>query len=288
MELSEKIELYLNNQLNETEKSAFEAQMASDKSIQTEVNFQKQVQQGFEQYKLNTLKSNLQNIPISMESTAVSYTKWIIAGIAASALLIGTTLLITNQKEEVNQTSTDSKSNHVIQEQSTNNNTPECIGCNTSEETTKTETSNAIAVQNKNTSKKKTSNSKSNASVVSKSSTIEEPSFELDNQSNTSNDDVQVTDNYKPSNNNSTVVVSINKSNNKSMYYQFSGNKLNLFGDFSSSTYEIVELNNNGRKQLYLKFNNAYFELDQNKVTKTLLTEVNNEKTLQKLRIINQ
>ena len=60
---------------------------------------------------------------------------------------------------------------------------------------------------------------------------------------------------------NSDLMVEIEMKKSKKLKYIYSGEKLILLGDFSSSPYQIIEDNTNPKKRLYLYFEQKYYIL---------------------------
>ena len=58
-----------------------------------------------------------------------------------------------------------------------------------------------------------------------------------------------------------SVEVSTRASKEYTFHYQFSKGKLFIYGDFSTTPYEILEINRNFKVQHYLYYNNKYFRL---------------------------
>lgn len=85
----------------------------------------------------------------------------------------------------------------------------------------------------------------------------------------------------------SNLSVNVDNSNSKDKSYQFTGSKLTLFGDFNNKPYELLELNNKGQKNLFLSYNNEYYELVWGQMKKTPLKKVSHKETLEKLKVIN-
>jgi hypothetical protein len=81
----------------------------------------------------------------------------------------------------------------------------------------------------------------------------------------------------------STVAgVEVVKSKKHKFHYRYFDTKLFLYGNFDSKTYDILELNTSEGQSLYLKYENKYFSLEQNK------TEVSKLEQVTKLDILNK
>jgi hypothetical protein len=72
----------------------------------------------------------------------------------------------------------------------------------------------------------------------------------------------------------------------ESYHYKYYNNKLYLYGDFNNEPYEILELHNKGKKQLYLSYLETIYQIEGGKTLITPLIEVKNEQLILELRMI--
>jgi hypothetical protein len=70
--------------------------------------------------------------------------------------------------------------------------------------------------------------------------------------------------------------------------YQYFNNKLFLFGEFSAGKYEVLELNNARKKEMYLYFKNEYYYLNPNTFDKTQLKNIKNQEIINQLDLIRK
>lgn len=70
----------------------------------------------------------------------------------------------------------------------------------------------------------------------------------------------------------SKVQVEIDTDSEYNFHYRYFNNKLFLYGDFSSSPYELIELNSQKSKDLYMHFAGKYYALEANRLEITKLT----------------
>jgi len=82
--------------------------------------------------------------------------------------------------------------------------------------------------------------------------------------------------------------VEVVKSKKHKFHYRYFDNKLFLYGDFEAKTYEILELNTHNGQELYLKFENKYYDLEPNKTEISKLETVKNKETLKELEEIQK
>lgn len=70
--------------------------------------------------------------------------------------------------------------------------------------------------------------------------------------------------------------------------YQYFNNKLFLFGEFSAGKYEVLELNNARKKEMYLYFKNEYYYLNPHTFDKTQLENIKNQEIINQLDLIRK
>lgn len=285
MELQEKIDQYILNQLNKADKAKFEELIASDTRLQNEIALQKSISKVFNQTGSAQLKARLNQVPISMASTgnAIMF-KWIGAGVAAS-LIAGFIIFMLPKAEQ--------KTENIVPAAETNSHLKSNSPAAQKVEQQYT-ASSSVALSNSNQAKQNTQHTAVNKS---KNTTAELEEYkETSDFSDVTNGDITrenqsvslPSSNLSSENNKlNSLSVSIDDSNGSEKSYQFSGSKLTLFGDFAKHPYELLELNHKGEKALYLSYQNEFYELVWGKSAKTPLNKVNNKQTIEKLKLIN-
>jgi len=279
----ENIEAYLTNRLSGQEKLQFENGLEKDPLIQNEVNLQKEIIESLKQSRRLELKNRLNNIEVG---TGVSYTFRYAA--AASVLLLGLfsgsylyfntekplespviSQKITGQKPMVEQKipvitlnrenakvilpllNPEEKSPVLAPGKPKNSNLPVVEDNQIYAEVKSPEVKEGFADDDIRTE---------NNVVVPEGNVI-------------SNED-----NYK-----SDVELSIQPNGENSFHYQYYSNKLYLFCDFKSKPYELLEWNTKNTKQLYLYFNNTYYELKNNQTEISPLTPIKDKQLIKQL-----
>lgn len=282
MNISEEIiDSFVRGDLSGADLEAFNKALTADPKLQQEVSFQKDIVDSIKNYKHQQLKSRLNAIEIKPAGFFSSPYIKLAASIGVVALLTGGFVLFTKQN---------SPENSIIA--SASENTINTISENTQSAivASKTET-NATAVESSPLAKKSNENNstskKTTASASSSTTSYPEPSeAEMDEDFTIApaNEDVTM----PTSNDGSTSIsspqikVSIVKEE-KNLGYRFFNNQLYLHGNFSNSTYELFELNNKPSKQLFLYFENNYYELIQGKTKITALSPITDKATLLQL-----
>ena len=288
MELQEKIDQYLLNQLSPADKTKFEELIAGDSHLKSEVVLQQSVVVALGNTSAIQLKSRLQKIPVSMASTGNALRlKWIgaaaITTVAAGLIIF----LLTGQEK------TDGSSESATTQQISSTESKETAAA-AAEQTiaTATDYPTTAVVEQKATEKKHKSRTSAPAATELKAfdNSANFNDTETGNVStpNADNSSAPANTLYTETNNKlSNLSVNVDTSNPKDKSYQFTGSKLTLFGDFNNKPYELLELNNKGQKNLFLSYNNEYYELIWGQMKKTPLKKVSHKETLDKLKVIN-
>ena len=84
---------------------------------------------------------------------------------------------------------------------------------------------------------------------------------------------------------NSTISVSTKSDSRYNFHYRFYDNQLQIFGDFKSVPYEVLEVNTGLSTRYFLYHKDQYFELKPNQQKITRLQELTDKKTIKELEI---
>ncbi len=287
MELQEKIDQYLLDQLSPADKIKFEQLIAGDSTLKSEVVLQQSVVSALGNTRSIQLKSRLQKIPVSMASTGNAIRmKWL--GAAAIGTVAAGLIIFLFAGQENTTTSSETSSNEQTVATSTLENT---ASTNESVSTTENQTTAASEQQvmtKKQTAKSTASVNSSELKAFDNSANFEDVENGNVSTPNSDNSSAPANTLYTETNNKlSNLSVNVDTSNPKDKSYQFTGSKLTLFGDFNNKPYELLELNNKGQKNLFLSYNNEYYELVWGQMKKTPLKKVSHKETLEKLKVIN-
>jgi len=285
MELQEKIDLYLSDQLNPADKLKFEELISSDNLIKNEVALQHSITNVINQTGSMQLKARLNSIPVSMSSTGNNMMlRWLGAGVAAS-LLGGLIIFLLPTQQAIKTSDTVSSATSVSSGVSQQAPAAQASVEQYTNTTAQTNTSTTV----KKSDKIPTSNvSKSNAELENY-----EAASDYSEVGNTdiaqAHQSVSIPSSNLSSENNklNSLTVTVESANLSEKSYQFTGTKLTLFGDFAKHPYELLELNHKGQTALFLSYQNDYYELVWGKSTKSPLNKVTNKKTIEKLKLIN-
>jgi hypothetical protein len=288
MELQEKIDNYILDRLNPSEKTEFENSLSNDATLKNEVALQRSISNALNQSGSLALKAKLNSMPVSMASTGNALLmKWVGAGVAAS-LLAGFIIFLLPSQEEYQ--SKNHSTTEVIQSVASSNST-ESQETNTIQNSTVIE-SNQLA-RTAETSKEASTNTTAKKSSVNEDIVAYKETNDFSDMNNgdithASQSSVVPSSNLtSESNKLSSLSVTVDSSNPADKSYLFTGSKLTLFGNFSQFPYEMLELNNKGQKALFLSYQNEFYELAWGKSTKSPLKKVSDKNTIEKLKQIN-
>jgi hypothetical protein len=296
----ETIDSFLRGDLSEAEQTAFNKAVAADPKLQQEVSIQKDIIDSVKQYRHQQLKDRLNAIdvkPVGFAFYSSPYFK-LAASIGAVALIIGAFSLFTNNETKENATVVESSTTGTESIVQSNETISSIASANTNSETANSKvepaTSSPVTTGNKNTvaATSNTANTKATNNTPSKAQKApENTSYKDASEETIDADDMGINDNFDmPSMNHGgnassisspQIKVSIVKENN--LGYRFFNNQLFLHGNFSNSTYELFELNNKPSKQLFLYFENNYYELIQGKTKVTALNPITDKAVLLQL-----
>ena len=302
MNISEEIiDSFVRGELKGSELNSFNNAVAANPQLQEQVAFQKEIVGSINQFRHQQLKNRLNAIavkPVGVSLLNSNYAK-IAATITALAILLGGYVLYDNLFTKTNPIVSNTPSSETTTRtnalQSDNSPSNEEVSTTTIEVQKKSKSNTAKSTQvntkatSVNTVASKTVNSSIKTSDSNKESVINtdysDPQMESDNMIDGINDNFEMpsmnTDGIKSSISAPQIKVNIIKENN--LGYQFFNNQLFLHGNFSNSTYELLELNNKPSKQLFLYFENNYYELIQGKTKTTPLSPIKDSTVLLQL-----
>lgn len=294
----ETIDSFLRGDLNSAETEAFNKAVSADPKLKQEVSIQKDIIDTVKQHRHQQLKDRLNAIdvkPVGIGFFGSPYVK-LAASIGIVALLVGSFSLFNKNEPAI--TAVESKPADVAYKPATaetyyltsdeikkTDSEPKMIYSPPTIITPTTKTTTSATDATVNSSKvAKNSKTQNGASDASHSDLAEEP-LDTDNTIDGINDNFDMPTMNHGGNTSSIsspqIKVSIVKENN--LGYRFFNNQLFLHGNFSNSTYELYELNNKPSKQLFLYFENNYYELIQGKTKVTSLTPITDKAILLQL-----
>lgn len=281
----ESIDAYLTNKMSGEDKNLFENGLAKDPLIQNEINLQKDIIESLKQVRKAELKNRLNNIEIGRGLNTAFNLKIAASIIILIGLLSGVYFLF-NKKSDTIAIQKPLSNTKIIEVKNNDNNTPQ-----------KLSSGNEIRLGNKlkkqiylpspiiNNSTNSIQNNTETTDIVTLdivSPQIKE-NFEEDFKVESNfvvpeGNVIKENENYK-----SDVELSIQPNGENNFHYQYYSNKLYLYCDFHSKPYELLEWNKRKTKQLYLYFNNSYYELKHNQTDIVPLTPINDKSLIKQL-----
>ena len=269
---SEKADLYLKGKLSVSERISFEERMQKDPLLQSEIKLQREVYQALGEARKAGLKARLDQIPVDQSpwfSGAPFKTAAIVSALVATS--IATYITLKPAEEELAYRVSLSEPSHWQYSENTNTLKAPKPAVNTTVEATEVVpepdektfvASNQAVVKNE---AKQTPTIK-RPQVVSDFSgdeiALDYSDFEVPQkqalQTNASID----------------TEIAIEKVEDQAhpFHYQFYNGKLFLHGDFQDAPYNIIALNTENGRKLFLKYAGAYYHLEEQEAISPLIS----------------
>ena len=274
----ELIDDYITNRLGNTERIAFDKQLASDPSLKGELDLQLEIIEGVKKARALELKAMLNKVPVG--GTIINFPMMRMAASVVGAGVLVAALgyyfnankdMVPNMSTSIEDSihKTDPKEFEPLEEPTNSSKTVEA-----KEEIVKTPTAKTIPT------KKKT------VTVQPAQPKIEalDPSQEIiDNQEDGASTTVKSP--VKPN----TITVShiavdiISENKEYTFHYKFIQNKLVLFGSFDKSLYEILEINGDSHS-VFMYYKENYYQLDEKQTKITPVVAIQDPVLLSKLK----
>lgn len=283
------IENYFDGTISATEKVRLENQLSKDPLLKAEFDLQKDINKGLKQYRHAELKSRLAAIDVSTApSTFFNPSLQWLAGTIASVTLIGAVLYWNfNKKSPIEKvditvqdqlyfTTADIASVPLAMTENENISVEEASLSTSEEVENAEEIDGTTVVEDKKEST--TAQVKPQSLVSFEDSDI----FHTDEQMPTK-DGIS-----KDITSDRATEVEVFTDKEFSFHYRHFNNKLYLYGDFNNVPYEIIELNTRKVKQLFLRYKDNIYYIDENITEVRQLETVENEKLLDELSLIAQ
>lgn len=273
----ELIDDYLTNRLNEQDRKSFEKQMASDPALKADVELQREIIQGLKAARIAELKAILNKVPIANPTIFFSPLR-IAAGLIGTAVLATGIYLYSEKNGDFNPNQISSSLVDSIRQSEQNNSEVQVDSI-----------VNNVNDDVKIERKIENSETKNNDVHVNEKPKENKPAIDLLDPTDdlTENNDDKVLENSAakvPAIAIASIEVSVNSAERKyKSHYQFINGKLVLYGNFDSGLYEIIEVNGQASRSLFLYYKTVYYLLDESKKEVTLLKEISDPVLLQKL-----
>lgn len=281
----ELIDDYLTNRLSEQDRKSFEQQMDSDPALKADVELQKEIIQGLKAARVAELKAMLNKVPISATGTYLSSLR-IAAGVIGTVVLATGLYMYFNSNDHLTPINESNPPTDTITRQEQTS--PEL----------KADKDTFPLINELNTSPK-AAGSEDNTNQSEKQGTDpvdlntkqeSKPAIELIDPTEELNDNTPGTNPVKSGANNATISVAkisvdiISSERKYKSHYQFINGKLVLYGNFDNGFYEIIEVNAQRSRSLFLYYKTSYFLLDESQHEITALKEISDPVLIEKLK----
>lgn len=298
--IQQQIESYLNQEMTDLERSRFEKQIHDNPELHEEVQLQEATFEAIKRERILALKAGLNQVPVSLWSTGIVE----VAKIAAITIGLGITglggyyaLNLSNQKSYekkiltapfVEKEKDNSDESKVVSEISSNKDDFKSKAEN-AEVPIETKSSGShqkvIGGRPLNTHSKSGNGERS---TYSNEEVLNEPlepvskAFQALSSKDIPNPDDGISNRTSLESIHPEVVFK--KDNKNIFHYQFSDSKLILYADFTDKIYEVIELNQNGSKQVFFCYENTFYPLNTNQFEISPLKEVQDKNLIQILK----
>jgi hypothetical protein len=282
------IEAYFEGSITSTEKAMLDAKISSDPLVKAEFDLQHNIVKGISNARKQELKSRLALIDLPTNTGALlgSGVKWL-AGTVVGVTIFGSILYWSLTTFDTNIKPIDLKiTQKLVFNETSLANFPDAV-----EETEKSKQEKII----KTTS--------SNIKVLKAASIIEEEkdatarvepqslmSYEDDKLfTNQNQDDLENIESREIAHNtiNKTEVEFLDPVENvNDFHYRYYNSKLYLYGDFNEMPYQIIELNDKGKKQLFLSHSEEVYMIKDNTTEITQLRKLQDEMLKLEIQLI--
>lgn len=269
----EEIERYIREDMSDAERTEFESELSSNSALREEYYVQKDIITALRQERMMAMKSRLNAIEVGGGWTGGQLVASISGGIAVVASIVYFSGIMSTEapQESIVLEEENAKVEEVISDNEQIESSPEdeeVIAVLPEEK----ESENDLV---ENIDSELVESDEEIAESTPELQSPEMPNTDFDDPSVSTNEEVQKLDRGKKRLT-SKVDVEINVHKKYNFHYQYYNNKLHLYGDFSSSPYELLELNSDKGKDLYLFFDGKYYALE-NTTEVTKLSQLRNK-----------
>lgn len=281
----ELIDDYLTNRLSEQARKSFEQQMDIDSALKADVELQKEIIQGLKSARAAELKAMLNNVPVSTFKINLSPQR-LAAGLIATAVVATGLYLYFNTNDNLTPIKESSPLTDSISRQE-----QEAPELNQDKDTSPLNNDLNTTPKPAGSDEKPIQPKKQDIDVVDSNTKQEsKPVIDLVDPTEELNDNVPGTSPVKSGANNSTISVAkisvdvISSERKYKSHYQFINGKLVLYGNFDNGLYEIIEVNAQRSRSLFLYYKTSYFLLDETQHEITALKEISDPVLKEKLK----
>lgn len=286
LNIEELIDNYIQGNLSETERKNFEIEINNNIDLKEEVLLQESIVQAIKEKRRVEWKANLNKVQVP-PPTAIN-TNYLIAGVS-SVIIIGAIAYfsIFNEAETIpgvekqeTEIITDSETDYSSDANDLQENSTESE-LNISEESIENQVSEELDLDLVQTQISSNGEDEEFISEAQKPILPQDESNDITVSGESSEN--SGTENSGDIRKVSKFDVEIQSDKKYKFHYQFYNGKLYLYGDFSKSPYELLELNSDKGMDLYMYFDNEYYAIRDNQTEVTKLDPIKNKTLLQGL-----
>ncbi|MCX2745249.1 hypothetical protein OO013_15330 [Mangrovivirga sp. M17] len=297
------IDDYLMGNLSAADRMAFEKKMAADPELQNEVSVQKDIIKGLEQVRVQQLKARLNKIPVSSSAWYQTTSGKVALGVSLLvAILLGALLFnlgddnnitssdpvvindqIISTPEEADELTPTKEDNTDIISEEEDNEIPQ-LAEGKEKERKEDITQKPVIKPEADKSETFITEKTENNNLVTEEKLDSEK--EIANKVDETAETASEASDYNPYR---LIEIETTKGSRFGFHYRFYENKLSLYGDFGGERpYEILEINNDNIRGLFLYYEGQFFELDTTQVAVPLKPLDNTEVVQDLMEIKNQ
>lgn len=285
------IEAYFEGNISPAEKAMLDAKIKSDPLVKAEFDLQQNIVKGISNTRKLELKSRLASIdlPTSTGIFAGSGVKWL-AGTIAGVTIFGSVLYwsLISFDESV-------KPINLQLNQKITYNSPALVdfpeitkdNADSNEEKKLAIKINKLPENKKDTENQKITEKRPSTAKVQPQALMSYEDDQLFN--NNKEEELEIIDSREVAHNraNKTEIEFFEAlDNSENFHYRYFNSKLYLYGNFKKTPYQIIELNDKGKKQLFLSHNNEVYIIKENTTEVTELREIQDEMLKMEIQLI--
>ncbi|UII20966.1 hypothetical protein [Fulvivirga ligni] len=309
----EQIDAYFGNEMTDAEMLNFENSVHNDPSLKKEFEFQQEIVNSLREARKAELKAMLNAVPVSGGmSTGSSLSLGKVVSMVAAVAILGTSVYFiadsdkgvqqekaitpTIKQEPVLEPAKEVATSSIEEESNTDLSEGAAADMIAEETTTTTQEPSAPLRETETVAAKANEANETNTNKVtaseSKPVVVTKPNFNKPDVSSfgtvpDKRDSLEAPggnlagNRYKEQ---KGVEVEVENGSRKyDFHYQFKDGKLFLYGDFDHNLYEILEINANSDKSLFLFYQSKYYSLDKSQAKTTSLEALTDSKLINRL-----
>ncbi len=284
------IEAYYDGSIDPLQKAMLESKIQTDPLLRAEFDLQSQIIEGIADVRKHELKQRLSAIDVNGTGSFLlgSGVKWLAAGLSVAVIFSVWLYWFTNTSENTDSIHLQNKDLMAVNE-SNYPPIPTVLKKNLLEENEEKEVGNNKSstskkeidkIQNETLEENHTAKVKPQSLLTFQDDNLFTPATEKDFSKTIDRD---VNRNMVSE----TKIEFLDPIQESSHYhYKYFNNKLYLFGNFNNEPYQILELHNKGKKQLFLSYQKTIYHIESGKIDITPLTEVTDQMLILELNMI--